>query len=326
MKFKHLFLFFIAAIFAAIIYSSCNQNNTAINNGTAIKVDSIWHAPDSGSWASEPNFKLIEFGQMLVVNTAEYLGPNGSIENSSNGMNCDNCHQQAGTKTFGNNFGAVAATYPTFRPRSGKVENIYQRINECMQRSLNGQALDTDKLPIMAMAAYIMWVGKKVPKGKIPHGAGAGELAYIDRAADTMKGEAIYTKKCSVCHGINGAGLANTNGTGYQYPPLWGKHSYNTGASMSRIGKLATYIRNNMPYGVTYDAPQLKNEEAWDVAAFIDSKPRPIFNDRADWPDLKNKPIDYPTGPYADEFSQQQHKYGPYKSIIEAKKQQNKKA
>lgn len=271
-------MFFIVAVCTLTIYTSCNQNSNTASNSTKALTNSVWHAPDTALWAKDSNAKLIRLGRMLVANTAYYLGSNGSIAHLSNGMNCQNCHQEAGTKAFGNNFGAVAANYPSFRPRSGKVENIYQRINECMQRSLNGKPIDTTSEPIKAIAAYINWVGKDVPKGAMPHGAGAGQLNYIDRAADTTKGASIYIQKCQLCHGASGSGLANANGIGYQYPALWGEHSYNTGASMNRIGKLATYVKNNMPFGVSYQTPQLTDEEAWDIAAYIDSQKRPMFD------------------------------------------------
>jgi thiosulfate dehydrogenase len=63
----------------------------------------------------------------------------------------------------------------------------------------------------------------------------------------------------------------------------------------------------------------LTNEEAWDVAAFVNSQPRPLKLFRHDWPDLKTKPVDYPFGPYVDGFNEEQHKYGPYPPIKEAK-------
>ena len=41
---------------------------------------------------------------------------------------------------------------------------------------------------------------------------------------------------------------------------------------------------------------------------------------RNDWKDLKNKPIDLPFGPYADHFSEMQHKYGPFGLMKAAQK------
>jgi thiosulfate dehydrogenase len=81
---------------------------------------------------------------------------------------------------------------------------------------------------------------------------------------------------------------------------------------MYMISKLAGYVKNNMPFGATYQNPQLTDQQAWDVAAFINSQPRPHRDQHADWKDAKMKPVDFPFGPYADAFTAKQHKYGPY--------------
>ncbi len=70
-----------------------------------------------------------------------------------------------------------------------------------------------------------------------------------------------------------------------------------------------------MPYGVSWQNPELTNEKAWDVAAYISSKQRPQKFFLYDWPNIAKKPVDYPFGPYADSFSQAQHKYGPFLSM-----------
>jgi thiosulfate dehydrogenase len=74
-----------------------------------------------------------------------------------------------------------------------------------------------------------------------------------------------------------------------------------------------------MPFGSSHDKPQLTNEEAWDVAAFVNSQPRPKKLFSYDWPDITTKPVDYPFGPYRDGFNEQDHKYGPYAPIKNAK-------
>jgi len=56
----------------------------------------------------------------------------------------------------------------------------------------------------------------------------------------------------------------------------------------------------------------LTDTEAWDVAAFINSQPRPDFDISSDWPDIKAKPVDHPFGPFADTFTERQHKLGPW--------------
>ena len=112
---------------------------------------------------------LVIYGEELIANTSKYLGPNGSVAHVTNGMNCQNCHLNAGRKTWGNNYGAVAANYPKFRDRSGSIETVYKRVTDCMERSLNGSALDSNSREIKAMIAYIKWVGHGVEKDSVPN-------------------------------------------------------------------------------------------------------------------------------------------------------------
>ena len=73
----------------------------------------------------------------------------------------------------------------------------------------------------------------------------------------------------------------------------------------------------------SHNIPALTDEECWDVAAFVNSQPRPKKDLTGDWPNIAKKPIDHPFGPYADGFSEEQHKYGPFKPIIEARKKKS---
>jgi len=277
-----------------------------------------WHAPDESTLDDNPDKELILYGRDIIAHTAEYYGPKGKLFiASTNGMNCQNCHLDAGTKVYGNNYSAVASTYPKFRARSGGMENIYKRINDCFERSLNGKALDTASKEMQSMVLYIKWLGKDVKKGEKPEGSGFKDLAFLDRAADPEKGKLVYVGKCQSCHQTNGQGLMNGDNTAYTYPPLWGPNSYNDGAGLYRIINFAKYAKSNMPLGASHNATQLNDEEAWDIAAFVNSQPRPTKDIKKDWPKIEDKPIDHPFGPFADGFSESQHKYGPFKPIIE---------
>jgi thiosulfate dehydrogenase len=233
----------------------------------------------------------------------------------SNGMNCQNCHLNAGTQPWGNNYFAVQSTYPKFRARSGTKENQIKRVNDCFERSLNGMALDSTSREMRAILAYIKWLGKDVEKGRSPKGSGIFKIRGMKRASDPEKGAEVYVSKCQSCHQADGGGLLAENGKSYTYPPLWGTHSYNTGAGLFRISNFAGYVKYNMPQGTTYEKPQLTDEEAWDVAAYVNSMPRPSKDLSKDWPGIAKKPFDHPFGPYSDPFSEAQHKYGPYKPI-----------
>ncbi len=280
---------------------------------------SLWKAPELASMDQEPNAEELHYGRELVANTAEYLGPKGKVKTISNGMNCQNCHLQAGTAPLGNNYGAVASTYPKVRARSGQEEDIQKRINDCFERSLNGKPLERESKEMKAMVAYINWVGKDVPKGELPVGSGIYGVPLLDRAADPTKGKIVYENQCSSCHQADGKGMAKPDGTGYLYPPLWGEASYNHGAGLYRISRFAGYVKANMPLGVTFESPILSDEDAWDVAAYVNSMDRPKKNLTKDWPDISKKPMDHPFGPFTDGFSEEQHKFGPFKPIKAAK-------
>jgi len=281
----------------------------------------LWMAPDSNSIPKDEYGELIRYGKKLIGHTASYFGPRGSVSRNSNGMNCQNCHLEAGTRPWAGNFGAVAAVYPRFSDRRGSFETINQRITDCFERSMNGRAPDSTSREMKAMNAYISWLGKGVPKGKKPTGTGLELLAYIDRPADPDKGKLVYQVKCQSCHGVNGDGQSDSVSE-YRYPPLWGDHSYNTSAGLYRLSKFAGFIKDNMPFGSNYSNEQLSNEEAWDLAAYVNSQPRPVKKFKQDWPDILLKPVDHPEGPFADSYPSLQHKYGPFAPIAKAKKDQ----
>jgi thiosulfate dehydrogenase len=281
----------------------------------------IWEAPDPLSIKAENDAELIQYGRNLIAHTADYLGPEGSVKPVSNGMNCQNCHLDGASKPFGNNYSAVAATYPKFRARSGTAETIAKRVNDCFQRSLNGQPLDSTSREMKAIKLYINWLGYAVPKGKAPKGSGLLKLNFLNRAANPDSGQVVYTAKCQSCHAQNGEGLPMPEGNGRMYPPLWGAKSYNESAGLYRLSNFAGYVKANMPYGATYENPQLTDTEAWDLAAFINSQPRPKHPFLAtDFPKIDGKPFDHPFAPFADSFPEIQHKFGPFQPIVDAQK------
>ncbi len=283
----------------------------------------IWQAPAENTLPQGKQGELIKYGKALISNTSEYLGTQGSVAKISNGMNCQNCHLEGGTKPFGNNYSAVASTYPKFRQRSSSIETIPKRVNDCFERSLNGKVLDTASREMEAIVAYINWLGTGIKKGEKPKGAGLLELAYMDRAAEPAKGKIIYEQKCQSCHRTDGQGMASTDGKSYQYPPLWGKNSYNNGAGLFRLSRFAGYVKANMPLGASYNSPLLTDEEAWDIAAYVNSMPRPDVRKtvmKNDWKNIAGKPIDHPFAPFADDFSEEQHKFGNFKPIVAARK------
>jgi thiosulfate dehydrogenase len=315
-----------------IVYLGWGKKTTAVHSpaaevsaaqttaAAALPASDFWTAPDINSVPDNAEKEILTYGKDLIANTALYFGPNGKVaKNATNGMNCQNCHLDAGTKVYGNNYGSVFSTYPKYRARSGAEEDINKRVNDCFERSLNGKALAIDSKEMKAITTYINWLGKDVPKGEKAKGAGFKDLAFLDRAAEPLKGKTVYEQKCQSCHQANGEGVMNGDNTAFAYPPLWGKNSYNDGAGLYRISNFAKYVKSNMPLGASHDNTQLTDEEAWDLAAYVNSQPRPKKDIKKDWPKIEEKPIDHPFGPFADGFSETQHKYGPFKPIQDKK-------
>jgi|SRR6185312_12173645 len=320
-------VFLLTAAIGVFVYIHSNNNErsktvikpkeTEISQQNQVN-NADWKAPDEATIPTGKTGDEIRYGKELITHTSVYLGPKGKVKAISNGMNCQNCHNQAGTKPYSFNFSAVASTYPQFRVRSGSLVSIAQRINSCFNRSLNGQSLDTACKEMKAMIAYLKWIGQGVPKGTKPANAGVAKLPYLNRAADPIKGKIVFVA-CEVCHGKDGQGKLSEQGTEYIFPPLWGKHSYDDGAGLYRLANFAGFVKNNMPFGADYEHPVLSDQQAWDVAAFVNSQPRPHKDQSKDYSKISDKPADFPFGPYIDSFSERQHKYGPYQPILLAK-------
>ena len=264
---------------------------------------------------------FIRYGYDLFQNTSKYIGIGNKDKGNvyaGNSLSCNNCHLWSGTKTYAAPLVGVIQRFPQFRGRENKIGTIEERINGCMERSMNGRTLPLDSKEMKALLAYMNWLSRYAPEdGKI-FGQGFVKINIPDRAVDLDKGKTVFEAKCVLCHAKDGQGLKSNVGYGYQYPPLWGKDSYNNGAGMTRVITAARFIKANMPYGVTYENPILTDEEAYDVAGFINGQSRPSKKNRErDFPDLKKKPVSTPYPPYADTFSIRQHQMGPFLPIME---------
>jgi thiosulfate dehydrogenase len=287
----------------------------------------LWEAPDVSTIPANEEGRLIAYGRKLIIHTSKYFGPNGIVAKNTNGLNCQNCHLDAATRPYGNNLGSTSSAYPKFLPRAGHVVTLPEKINECFLRSLNGTAIDTNSKEMKAYIAYIKWLGKDYPKdAKFAGSEGIKAPHFIDRAAEPVRGKEIYEQFCARCHGslkdvTKQQGGSATADDLYYYPPVWGEGSYNGIATLYRLGKLAGFIKNNMPYPIDYRSPLLTDEQAWDVAAYINNRERPIKDYSKDYlADISKKPYDFPFPPYADSFSSEQHKFGPFKNMPSAQR------
>jgi thiosulfate dehydrogenase len=278
-----------------------------------------WTPPDVATVADDPFGALVKYGFALFTDTANEIGPTVSDPArrlAGNNLACQNCHLQGGTQAYAMPLIGVWGQFPQYRAREGAVDMLEDRINGCMERSMNGRALAPDSREMRAFSSYVRWLSTGVPDGAKLIGAGTLRIKEPARAADLGHGAEIFSNVCAACHGPDGLGQHAQTGAGYQFPPLWGPDSYNNGAGMSRLLTAAAYAMHNMPIGTTFNAPALTDEEAYDVAAYIISQKRPeMTNLDKDFPTRLQKPIDTPYGPYADGFTVEEHRYGPFGPI-----------
>ena len=268
--------------------------------------------------------RLVKYGQELTSRTFAYIGPevkNIKMRYAGNNLACASCHQAGATKKFAIPWVGVQATYPQYRGRDDEVGTLQQRVNDCMERSMAGKALPLDSLEMKAFTTYMHFLSKDVPVGGKVEGLGVPAVQPPNRRADLDAGSKVYAAKCVACHGAEGAGVragAVGSATGYTFPPLWGKDSFNHGAGMGRLLEAYAFIKTNMPWGSAYGQTQLTDDEAYDVAGFVLSKPRPIkTHTERDYPARWNKPVDSPYPPYVDGAPEDQHRFGPFPPLQE---------
>lgn len=308
-------------------YIGCSDK-PAINNQAEKKTPQLFTPPDTSTIPHDEFGDMVRYGRELLLNTAYYIGPNGTKgKYLGNKMNCSNCHLKAGTVPYGLNFFSTHARYPQYRGRENKVMTLPERVNNCVERPHNGIPMPLDSKEMVAIVSYMRWLSANVAIGEHVPGDGAAELQYPARAADPKIGAEIYTKHCASCHGANGEGQFNGDSSTYIYPPLWGNFAFECGSSMHRVLKMARFVKANMPHlKASWDKPFLTDVEAIDVSAFVvDDRihPRPKKEKAESYPNIRNKPIDYDMGPYADPFTEDEHKFGPYQPIIDYHKAHN---
>lgn len=263
----------VALVFVAVVFAA-----------GGVAVDRLVHArPDwyqsrtPSDLPSSPENDLVKYGWRLVADTPRFIGASAldpAMRYAGNDLACTNCHLNAGLQPFAAPFVSTYASYPLMS--NHEVVTLADRINGCMTRSMNGRAIPEDGREMQAFIAYIRYLGEGSTRGVRVAGMGLLPLDEPAEAPSAERGKAVYEANCKGCHG--GIGLGNPNtppGVGWSVPPLWGPGSFNAKAGMADIRMAAAFVRANMPRGITYTDPKLSVQEAWDVAAYVESNKRP---------------------------------------------------
>jgi thiosulfate dehydrogenase len=269
-----------AAIAGCGAGSATERDSVAQSGATAKRAawdSTAWRPPSLDALGNDSLSVAIRRGHALVAATVEslprFVGGN---------LNCTSCHLDDGRRGTAAPLTGTYARYPKYIERTGAVVSMEDRVNYCMTRSLAGSRLPNESREMQDILAYLAFLSRGVPMGS--HLPQEGMPVMSRDIGDTAHGADIYRTTCARCHGADGGGMVKV-------PALWGPRSYSVGASMARQERAASFVRHNMPF----DKPgTLTDREAFDVAAYVTSKPRPDMPDKAhDWP-FGGAPADVP--------------------------------
>jgi len=241
-----------------------------------------WEFPKTplvdASLDTSPLSEEIRRGFRIFTNT-----PREAPRLAPGGMSCSHCHMNGGQREKSLPLVGVTGMFPEYNRRAGRLFSLGDRITECFLRSENttGGTLNPAELPtptsseVLAVSAYLTWLSRGSEVGRNPWWRGQNAIATatlipVDKL-DPRQGEAIYGDRCVTCHGTDGQGVEIGD---KKAGPLWGPGSWNDGAGAARVYTLAGMIRYSMPY---LDPGNMTDQDAQQLAAFINSKPRPAF-------------------------------------------------
>jgi len=221
--------------------------------------------PPESAIPAGPFGELVRLGQSIFEDT-----PQHAPQYAGNTLSCRNCHLDRGRDAFSSPMWAAYVHYPEYRKKDGLVNTIQMRVQGCFRYSQNGVVPAADSKELTALVTYFYWMSGGLPVGVKPKAAGYPKLDPPKATPSPERGANVYASACALCHGANGLGRSSA---GQQvFPPLWGPQSFNWGAGMHQVDRAAGFIKTSMPYGA---GGTLSDQDAWDVAAYVNSRPRP---------------------------------------------------
>lgn len=260
------------AVFAVLHMQADPPATVASPDAGARQVPAAFAPPLESQMPDGPEGESIRRGREIFTQTSSRASAH-----VGNGLNCSNCHLNAGRQAHAAPMWAAWGAYPAYRAKNGRINTMEDRIRDCFTYSINAQASPSGSAPPPADAIYrdlqmyFFWLAKGAATGANLPGRGFIKLPTTKIGHDPQRGAHVYTASCAACHGAHGEGQRADDGR-FAFPPLWGPQSYNWGAGMARIANAAGFIKANMPLGQGYT---LSDQQAWDVAAYIDSRDRP---------------------------------------------------
>lgn len=262
---KFFWVYFLAffLVMAGIILNTAYKDQTSTAMASLLGKETF-HAPDIENLKDDDYGRSVRKGMDIMNNTTTEL--KGNVGNQ---LSCVSCHA-GGTSHHTLTFVGVADKYPSYSERDGKVNDLADRINGCMLRSMNGKELPKNSSKMKAMVNYITYLSKDVDEPDQASWLKSDELDKLPRAS-AKEGEELYKHHCMKCHAADGDGIDSMN-----TPALWGENSFNDGAGMSRNTMATGFIQHAMPKD---DPGSLSEHDAAAIAKFINSHDRPEYKE-----------------------------------------------
>ncbi|MEO6198020.1 MAG: cystathionine gamma-synthase, partial [Dehalococcoidia bacterium] len=177
---------------------------TGFSTTAPAQAEKDWQAPDVGKLPDDRFGQMVRQGKALMDETYKHLGPEVkqvSKRYAGNNLACVSCHVDAGGRKFGNPWVGTFVSFPQYRGREDAVSTIEERINGCMERSMNGRKLPLDGEEMKAMMSYLRFLSTGIAVGEKLEGGGTLKLKLLARAADPLAGKQVYAATCVACHG-----------------------------------------------------------------------------------------------------------------------------
>ncbi len=250
------------------------NKSTGLAIGISLALASIAYAADAPEFTppaadaipADKFGDMVRLGQDIFLNPQKFAG-----EYVGNSLNCASCHLDAGRKADSAPMWAAYVLYPAYRSKNDHVNTLAERLQGCFVYSMNGKMPPADSETIVALESYMYWMAHGAPTGVKLAGQGFPALAAPTQEPEYVRGKQVFEQNCAICHGADGNGQKDLSGQKI-FPPLWGDDSYNWGAGMHSVSTAAAFIHANMPFG---EGGSLTEQQAWDVAYFINSHERP---------------------------------------------------
>ncbi len=234
--------------------------------------------------------RMVKLGEAIIMETDKHPLTRNFVNNE---LQCKSCHPvgsdgKPGTIKMIGTFIGTATSFPAYSKREGTLQTLQDRINNCFMRSMNGTRPIIDSEASIAMTAYITWLSTGLPikmneKNSInPYFSDSWirnqkkfkKMMIESTHKNYLNGKNLFEKKCAACHGLEGRGVGT-------FPAVWGQSaegewlSYNAGAGLASLTKLAFWLQSNMPHG---EGGTLNDDDSANIALYVNAQPRANFD------------------------------------------------